>query len=203
MHGYPLIDGYESEWGSEQGFGESVEEFCSKEGYQLLKIRFDEPNQFNRLAFRTVKKLVEMDGREPAGVLVEVFSQYDATAVMQTGLIPLWLIFNTNDSVRFLAEMEKEFPAKTPIFFSPLSTFSLTPDMAKWYDWIQALAGNDWINIGTRESHYPADTWTLIEWQNKLQKWCEDNWNPIKSIVTIPILEKLVQEINQENENQI
>jgi len=192
---YPLIDGFESEWGSEPGLGDAVEDFCKREGYRFTKISFIDPNDFNILNFLAAKHLVEMDGREAAGVLVETFSQYDVSAVRNTGLLPLWLIFNTADSVRFLAEITKRFPKEKPVFFSPLSTFSLTPDMAAWGDWEKALAGTNLVNVGTRQSHYPADTWTLIEWQRSLKKWCKQNHNPVKSFLTGEILKKLVNQI--------
>ena len=192
---YPLIDGAESEWGSEPGLGDSIEAFCKREGYRFTRIAFDDPNQFNKLAFRAVEKQLELDGREPAGVLVEVFTQYDTSAVMKTGLVPLWLIFNTNDSTRFLAEMAPSFPKGKPVFFSPLSTFSLTPDLASWESLNQALAGIKWINIGVRKSHYPADASALVNWQKPLQVWCKGHENPIKSKMTGEILIKLAKEI--------
>jgi hypothetical protein len=193
---YPLIDGFESEWGSEPGLGEAVEAFCKREGYRFTRISFKDPNDFNILNYLAAQHLLELDGREAAGVLVETFSQYDVSAGRNSGLLPLWLIFNTTDSVRFLAEMTKRFPKGKPVFFSPLSTFSLTPDMAAWNDWEKALTGTDWVNVGTRKSHYPADAWTLIEWQRALQKWCEQNHNPVKSHLTGEMLKKLAKQIN-------
>lgn len=197
LSGYPLIDGAESEWGSEPGLGESIEAFCKLEGYAFTRIAFNDPNQFNQLAFQAVQKQLEMDGREPAGVLVEVFSQYDASAVLKTGLIPLWLIFNTNDSVRFLEKMVSSFPKDKPVFFSPLSTFSLTPDLAPWESWTEALKGIDWINIGTRKSHYPADTKTVAGWQKPLTDWCKTHEAPIKSKTTGKLLDELAKEIKK------
>lgn len=192
---YPLINGFESEWGSEPGLGEAVEQFCKQEGYRFIKISFDDPNQFNKLAFRAVQKQLELDGKEPSGTIIETFSQFDTSAIRASGLVPLWLIFNTEDSVRFLKEMVSEFPKEEPVFFSPLSTFSLTPDMAKWESWEDALSGIDWINIGTRKDHYPADSWTLIEWTKPLRRWCEDHPNPIQNRLTGKMLEELAKNI--------
>jgi hypothetical protein len=196
LQDYPLIDGFESEWGSEPGLGEAVESFCKREGYRFTRISFKDPNDFNILNYLAAQHLLELDRREAAGVLVETFSQYDVSAVRKSGLLPLWLIFNTTDSVRFLAEMTKRFPQGKPVFFSPLSTFSLTPDMGAWSDWEKALAGTDWINVGTRKSHYPADAWTLIEWQKALQSWSEKNHNPVKSYLTGEMLKKLAKQID-------
>jgi hypothetical protein len=195
---FPLINGYESEWGSEPGLGEALEEFCRHEGFQFHKISFDDPNRFNQLVFEASKKILELEGREPAGTLVEIFSQYDTTTVADSGLVPLWLIFNTKDSVRFLKQMTKKFPKSKPVFFSPLSTFSLTPDMAKWEEWEDALQGFDWVNIGTRRSHYPSDTRTLVGWKEPLRKWAKENYAPIKTRMTGKMLKELEQRIKKE-----
>lgn len=199
LDGNPLINGFESEWGSEPGLGEAVEKFCKQEGYQFSKISFIDPNQFNRLAFRAVKKQLELEGKEPAGTIVETFSQFNTSAIKTSGLLPLWLIFNTEDSARFLTEMRKEIPRGKPVFFSPLSTFSFTPDMAKWESWEEALSGTECINIGTRKDHYPADPWTLVNWTKPLRKWCEDHPNPIESRLTGELLKELAKKIDAES----
>ena len=195
LPGFPMIDGPESEWGSQPGLRESLQAFCTREGYQFTCISFADPNQFNRLAYKAVEKQLEIEGRTPVGVVVETFSQYDASAILKTGLLPLWLIFNTNDSTRFLKEMALSFPVGKPVFFSPLSTFSLTPDLASWESWNDALAGVQWTNIGARQSHYPADTRALVEWQKPLQEWCAAHEAPIKQRLTGRILSELAQEL--------
>ena len=198
LKGYPLIDGAESEWGSEPGMRESLQAFCEREGYQFTCISFDDPNQFNQLAFKSVQKQLELDGRDSAGVVVEVFSQFDASAILKTDLLPLWLIFNTEDSARFLKKMAPSFPKGRPVFFAPLSTFSITPDLASWDSWNNALEGISWTNIGTRKSHHPADARTLVEWQKPLQEWCLKHEAPIKSRMTSEMLQKLAEEISSD-----
>jgi hypothetical protein len=195
LEGYPLIDGFESEWGSEPGLGEALEAYCKREGYKFTKISFNDPNHFNLLAFKAVKKQLDLDGTEPSGTLVETFSQFDTSSIQDSGLLPLWLIFNTHDSARFLEQVIGEFPKGKPVFFSPLSTFSLTPDMAAWEEWEKALKDTQWVNVGTRQSHYPADAWTLVDWQKPLREWCKAHDNPIRSKMTGDMLQALAKEI--------
>jgi hypothetical protein len=174
----PLESGPESEWGSEPGLGEALQEFCNREGYQFVRISLPEPHDFSRLAFYAVRQALHEQGRQPSGVLVEMFSQFDATSVMQAGLLPLWLVFNTTDSLEFLQGMTAEFPQGCPVFFSPLSTFTFTPDLVPWSRWEQALQGLDWRNVGARSSHYPADARALVGWQAPLQRWAQDHSQP-------------------------
>jgi hypothetical protein len=176
---YPLEKGPESEWGSEPGLAEALEIFCRAEGYRFVRIPLPHPNDFSRLAFAAALKLLEKERREPAGVLVEMFSQFDATASMQSGLLPLWLIYNTDDSLAYLKEMRARFPAGKPVFFSPLATFSLPPDCVPFDEWAAVLADFNWINIGARRNHYPADARALVKWAEPLRKWVQENRQPL------------------------
>ncbi len=184
LQGYPLEHGPESEWGSEPGLGEALERFCRQEGYRFIRIHLPHPNDFSRLAFFTAQRLIEKQGNTPAGVLVEMFSQFDATAARAGGLLPLWLVFNTEDSLQFLLEMKSRFPPEKPVFFSPLSTFSLTPDIVPFQAWDSALNEYNWINIGARASHYPSDSRALVHWMDPLRKWVQSNPQPAGENVT-------------------
>ncbi len=184
LEGYPLEQGPESEWGTEPGLYAALEAFCQAEKIKLVKIHLPHPNHFSRLAFAAAQKLLEKEGRGPSGVLIEMFSQFDGHAARQAGLLPLWLVFNTTDSLDYLREMRSRFPDHKPVFFSPLATFSHTPDMVEWDQWSAALDGLEWTNIGTRPSHYPADARALVRWAGPLRDWVADHTQPIQSHLT-------------------
>ena len=156
---------------------------------------FEHPNDFSRLAYSSALKLLEKEGVEPSGVSVECFSQFDSNSARMSGLLPLWLIFNTKDSARYLKEMSPRFPKDKPLFFSGLSTFSITPDMATWDEWVDALGRDDFINTGTRSSHYPADTKALFKWQDPLHKWALKNKRPITATLSAEELAQLAIEL--------
>lgn len=179
LDGFPLEYGPESEWGSEPGLAEALEAFCATEGYRFIHIRLPHPNDFSRLAFNTAIHLLEQSHQQSAGVLVETFTQFDSQAAFRSGLLPLWLIFNTHDSLVYLKEMRSRFPSRKPVFFSPLATFSITPDIVPWSDWETALSGWDWINIGTRPSHYPSDARAIVRWVESLRTWVAEHPQPL------------------------
>jgi hypothetical protein len=184
LEGFPLEEAPESEWGCEPEYAASVNEFCQEEGYRFLPISYSEPHLYSHLAYQSIRTVLMKDGREPAGVLVEMFSQFDTPAIFRTGLLPVWLVFNTNESLQFLKSMRRLFPPHKPVFFSPLSTFTRTPDLVPWEEWEEALTGFDWINIGTRRSHYPADPKALISWSSQLSGWVREHEHPIRSRLT-------------------
>jgi hypothetical protein len=179
LDGYPLESGPESEWGSEAGLGEAIENFCEKEGFRFVRITLSEPHDYSRLAFFAYAHLLRQEERQPAGVLIEMFSQFDAFAAIQAGLLPLWLVFNTWDSLYFLKSMRQQFPEDKPVFFSPLSSFTKTPDLVPWQDWEVALQDLNWKNIGARPTHYPADALALTNWADPLRRWVAQNRHPI------------------------
>ena len=191
LRDYPLERGPESEWGSEPGLAEALETFCKWEGYRFIRIRLSQPNDFSELAFAAAQKLLAKEDHQASGVLVEMFSQFDTSAARQAALLPLWLIFNTHDSLDYLKGMRGQFPKGKPVFFSPLATFSLTPDLVPWKDWETCLTGIKWINIGTRPSHYPADARALVKWSQPLRKWVAENRNPITSRLEAEELQEL------------
>lgn len=188
---YPLERGPESEWGSEPGLAEALEAFAAREGCRFIRLRLPDPHAFARLAFRAIGRQWEAAGRAPAGVLVEMFTQFDATAARRAGLLPLWLVFNTADALAFLRAMRPEFPAGRPVFFSPLATFSCTPDLAPWPEWEAALAGLDWRNVGARASHYPADARALVHWAAPLRRWADAHAVPAPPRLVVDELVRL------------
>jgi hypothetical protein len=194
LNEYPLERGPESEWGSEPGLAEALGQYCKSEGYRFLRIHLPHPNDFSRLAFKAAQKLLEKEKREPSGVVIEMFSQFDATAAHQSGLLPLWLIFNTEDSLEYLRKMMVQFPTGKPIFFSPLSTFSLTPDLVPYQDWADALSQFNWTNIGARSTHYPSDAKALVKWVEPLRSWVKDNRQPIREKISAEELASLANE---------
>ncbi len=179
LDGFNLETGAESEWGCEIQLMDALQDFCEHNGYRFVRISLPEPHDYSRLAFQAVARQLQREARQPAGVLVEMFTQFDAPSVVMSGLLPVWLIYNTRDSLEFLREMVSSFPPGKPVFFSPLGTYSLTPDIVPWMEWESLFKGLDMVNIGTRPGHYPADPWTLLGWEKPLWKWVALNRNPI------------------------
>jgi hypothetical protein len=196
LTGYSLEEGPESEWGCEPGFGVALQAFCKQNGFRFVEIALPHPHDYSRLAFSVQRALLEEAGLQPQGVLIETFGQFDATTVHKAGLLPLWLVFNTRDSLVFLESMRPQFENYSPVFYSPLITFSLTPDMVPWEGWDQALAGLDWRNIGARPSHYPADALALTNWTEKLRGWAAHHPRPINTYLSPEKLQAIAASLN-------
>jgi hypothetical protein len=197
LESYPLEEGPESEWGCEPGLGAALQAYCKLHGYRFVEIALPHPHDYSRLAFFVQRTLLEQTGVQPAGVLIETFSQFDATAVQKSGLLPLWLVFNTRDSLAFLQYMRPYFPQDKPVFFSPLITFSMTPDLVPWEGWQTALQGLDRRNIGARASHYPADALALTSWAAPLRRWAEQHPQPVTTRLAPEALQEIAVSLNR------
>ncbi len=126
-----------------------------------------------------------------------MFSQFDAAAAFQSGLLPLWLIFNTLDSLEYLKRMSSQFPTGKPVFFSPLATFSLTPDLVPFHQWDEVLANFHWINVGARASHYPSDARALVKWAEPLREWVQENRQPLHAHLSAEEIDNLAKAIQK------
>ena len=58
--------------------------------------------------------------------------------------------------------------------------------------WETALEGTNWINIGARASHYPADPLALLQWSRPLREWVSRKTNPIRTHITPDALISLI-----------
>ncbi|MGD8731677.1 MAG: hypothetical protein PVH92_07355 [Anaerolineales bacterium] len=169
----------ESEWGSEPGLIAALQAFALEEGFRFERIVGLDPHAFSVLAYAAHEKLYNLQGREPQGVVIETFTQYDPALILRGGLLPLWLIFNTTDSLAFLKSRLHDFGRELPVYFSGLVTLSRTPDMVPWEQWAQALSGFEMRSIGARAQRYPEDLVSLWQWSERLQaqlaadQWCD------------------------------
>ncbi|HEX2979125.1 MAG TPA: hypothetical protein VHO48_02570, partial [Anaerolineaceae bacterium] len=98
-------------------------------------------------------------------------------------------------SLNFLRSMTAQFPSGKPIFFSPLATYSLTPDIVPWRDWEAVLNGLEWTNIGARASHYPADARATVDWAVPLRAWAASHVQPVGSRLSGEQLLELAKQI--------
>lgn len=195
---YPLEEGPESEWGCEAGYLNSLREFCEKNGYQLVHIYLPDPHDFSTLAMRCIQSLLNKADLAPAGVFIQMFSQFDPAIAMRAGLLPVWLVFNTHISLNYLRKVKETFPTEKPVFFSALSTFSLTPDIVPWEEWMDLLKGYQIINCGARAERYPTDLQALTNWKKPLEQWISRNQAPLTQRLSPQEVSKIAAEILSE-----
>ncbi|MGD1995526.1 MAG: hypothetical protein PVH62_02020 [Anaerolineae bacterium] len=182
----------ESEWGAAPPLREIVENFAANHGYRFLPLRGDHPEWYSRLALRAHRRVSEKEGRDPAGVLVEMFTQTNPVAPLMSRLLPLWLPFNCTDSLYFLRQMREALPAGRPILFTPIANFVVTPDTADWEAYREALAGLNLQVLGTRRGLFPSDPAGLWRPAQELARWCRRHLDPVEARLSPEELSALI-----------
>jgi hypothetical protein len=91
--------------------------------------------------------------------------------------------------------MKSEFPREKPVFFSALSTFTITPDIVLWEEWMEELKDFEIINCGARADYYPKDLLALIAWRRPLERWISTNENPLLQSLSPQELHEIAAEI--------
>lgn len=169
---YPRIIQRESEWGSLAEFREATRQFSVDRGYQFYAINGTHPEDFSALAYTAYLWESRMHDREPNGVLVDCFSFTNPTAALRSDLLPLWLPFNCDDSLEYLARMVSVLPDDLPVLLTLLPNFTLTPDMPSAQAWRQIAAKAGPVTwIGTDPERYPIDLASVFDYLPALQQW--------------------------------
>ena len=172
LPGYQLIHARESEWGSLPQFRDAVQDFAHETGYRFRAINGEHPEDFSALAYTAYLWESRLHERTPNGVLVECFSQINPTAALRADLLPLWMPFNTRDSLEHLARMTPYIPKRLPVGLSLLANFTRTPDLPSaqaWKEVAEKIGPVHWI--GVHPDRYPMDIASLLDYAPDLQQW--------------------------------
>ena len=162
----------ESEWGSLPEFRDAVRRFTQIEGYEFRSIAAGHPEDFSAMVYTAYLWESRLHYRTPNGILIECFSQINPTAALRSDLLPIWLPFNCDDSLEYLARIFQFLPKQSPILLSLLATFTQTPDLPGAQAWRQIVAKGAPITwIGVRPDHYPFDLASRFDYLPQLQRW--------------------------------
>jgi hypothetical protein len=173
---YPLLEQPESEWGGQPAFRDAVHHFCEAEPYQFFAINGAHPEDFSALAYTAYLWESRLHERTPRGILIESFSLLNPTAALRSDLLPLWLPFNCDDSLEYLARMISVFPSDAPLLLALLPGFTVTPDMPGAEAWQQVASRQGQVTwIGAEPRHYPIDPSALFDYLPELQTWVQNN----------------------------
>lgn len=169
---WPIVEQPESEWGSLPEFKDAAQEFADASDFQFKAINGAHPEDFGALSYTAYLWEAGKNDRPPQGVLIECFNQINPTAALRAHLLPLWMPFQTDDSLAFLARMAPYLPDHLPLLLSLVPSLHQTPDTpgAPAWEEIAAKAGPvTWIGVDPRR--YPLDIAARINYLPALQGW--------------------------------
>ncbi len=192
---YALISQPESEWGVPQAFREATHRFCENENYHFYAINGAHPEDFSALAYTAYLWEARKNGRTPKGVLIECFSLLNPTAALRSDLLPLWLPFNCDDSLEYLARMVSVLPDNIPILLALVPGFTVTPDMPGSEAWQEIASRSGPVTwIGASPKRYPQDPSALFDYLPDLKSWVQANPGaPPKPLLTPDDLQEMMR----------
>ena len=175
LAGYDLEIARESEWGGLPEFREAVKHFATEMGYQFKAINGEHPEDFSALAYTAFLWERRLHDVKPNGILVECFSQINPTAALRSAFLPLWMPFNTQDSLDYFTRMTPYLPKDLPVGISLLPGFTKTPDLPAAQAWQEAgekIGPVRWI--GVNPDRYPMDISAIFDYAPDLQQWVQE-----------------------------
>ena len=164
----------ESEWGTLPEFREAVDDFAYENGYEFKALRMEHPEEFSALAYTAYLWESRLNDRSPNGLLVECFNQINPTAALRADLLPLWVPFNTEDSLEFLESMVPIIPSGLAVGLSLVPNFTKTPDTPQaesWKEVAEEIGPVHWIGVNPKR--YPMDVAALFNYLPELKKWVQ------------------------------
>ncbi len=171
-----LVETRESEWGSIPSFREAVRTFAEGQEYEFRALHGYHPEDFSALAYTAYLWESRLHDRAINGLLVECFSQINPTAALRADLLPLWMPFNTQDSLEFFARMTPMIPKGLTVAISLLANFTKTPDLPPAQAWEKIAARIGPVNwIGVHPDRYPVDLASIFDYATDLQKWVQEH----------------------------
>jgi hypothetical protein len=97
----PDGDSPEAEWGFEPALRDDIVALARDRGHRVVRIVFDEPMHTSGLVADFYRDWYRQRGMAGERLVVESFILLDPMATLRTGSVPLWMVFNTEVSLRF------------------------------------------------------------------------------------------------------
>jgi hypothetical protein len=163
----------EAEWGFEPALREDVTAWARARGCRLVRLVFEEPEHLSPLVADLYRWWYRQRGRPADRLVVDSFFLLDPWWTLRTGAAPYWAVFNTEPSVRCLAEYLGRAEPYDEIHAMLLSNMvdaigGASP--AEWRRIIGKHARRTSSLLGVKDSEYPRDFGTIARYQRALKR---------------------------------
>ena len=170
----PAPDGEspEAEWGFEPALSEDIAAIAHELRARVLRITFDDPEALSVPVAESYRAWYRELGADDRHLLAETFILQEPYLALQLGLVPLWLVFNTEPSARTL---ERYIDRAGPFHSIDLTLFShgtLGVGVTPIDCWSQLVgrASNGGELLGVDRERYPRDFAALVRYHTALQR---------------------------------
>ena len=195
LRDYTPIEHGESEWGSVGSLNEELVDFCSANGFKLIKISMPHPEGYSQLAFKAYKAALKLAQERTRAVYFDCFTHIDPRLNLITHVPGIWLPFICRDSFRFAQKMAGRIDKTCEIWQSLHPSFCDPIDVAPIEDWIELF--NEFKSyelIGVDKAKYPADLSTYLDFAPASKRKAEAEKRPFALAIDADMLEKVLVE---------
>jgi hypothetical protein len=98
----PDTDSPEAEWGFEPALRDDILAVARDRGHRVVRIIFDDPEDMSGVVAEFYRAWYRERGIAADRLVVESFILLDPLAALRTGSVPLWMVFNTEPSLKFV-----------------------------------------------------------------------------------------------------
>jgi len=205
LQSYSIENMPESEWSVQQEYVDSVINFCERSSIRLVYVEVENYYETNKLGSYIFKELYEEADLEPRGLCVEVYTASASTTIPKMGLIPIWAVFMTKESLERTVHTLKEMNTGSlkEILFIPYP-YGLREQGVKWPDavsideWLKALASIARVKMPIEERYLRRTGLFLLKAINKVY---ENSWRMGAKMslpkVKVPLLDEVIKSLRQ------
>jgi hypothetical protein len=183
----------EAEWGFEPALGLDVERFAAAHGYQVRRIRFEQPEAMSPLVADFYEWWNQQRGIEGTRLLIDSFIVMEPYWTLATGSVPFWMVFNKEPSAQALERYLKERPSWDEIYLMLFSHGVDSIGLVPIVEWRRLLrqARERSAFVGVDPLAYPRDFGVFVRYHGDLQAKIRARY-PLPQSLTLQVLEQFL-----------
>lgn len=186
----------EAEWGFDKALEEEIIQFAKKNNYKIVRLKFNEPEDMSSLVADFYKEWYKSQNIPTNRLFIESFIQIEPYWTIRAGLIPLWMTFNGESSLKH----SLSYLSKNTFDYIYLTAFNLLhgigiPSAQKW-KMILKKAKVDGKFLGIHEDKFPVDATTVINYYFDMRKSVESTF-PLPAPLPLSQFENFIQTNNK------
>lgn len=171
----------EAEWGFDPALRDDVLRFASAHGHPVKRIVFDDPEDLSPLVADFYRDAYRSRGLPGDALFAESFVLLEPYWTLRKGLVPFWMVFNTEPSrarlERYLADTEAYRDVHQTLFSHGVDSIGLPP-IDRWREVATKGASERGDLLGVDAEAFPRDFAALVRFHRALRSLPADHALP-------------------------
>lgn len=186
----------EAEWGFAPPLREDVRRVADRRGYEVRRLRFDDPADLSPLVAELYRETYRRPGRPADRLVVSSFALMDPWWTLRTGAVPYWATFTTERDVRALEsylDAADSYESAHATLFSHGVESAGHASIDRWRSALSAAPEHGFV--GVDPAAYPLDYGSFVRYHTDLPRTIPDR----HSLPAPPSLDRLEAVVDEEH----